>query len=453
MRGRSVLGLAALLCGIALCGALWFFGRAFAEARLQTMLSAAMRQPVALTLQSVGLQQSQLTNIRIGTEPALVIPALTLAYDPSELRHGRLRQLALDNLSLTIRQTPQGWQLDGMPPPSASRPAAPLALPMESAAVQSLPIAAAAMTKSQLNMTASQWQLTLPFALQWQQAAPATLTLTSDAPLLEIKAGPVTSAAAQLRLKHHPAQSVWQGDWQLRDVTLPALPIAVPLLQASGTAVLNAKTLSVNGTVGNADQGWLGNFKLRLPLLGGAAQLQIDKASLPLLGGRVALDKTSLTLDGSQPLTVAPKLDKLPLADLIHTLTSLAAKGEGTISGTVPVSYLPNGTLRFGAGQLQADAPGVLQLPPEAIPGDNPQIALLRDLLQDLHYEKLVLGLTGLPDGKLEVQLLIEGRNPAVQQGKPVKFNIKLNGAVLDLLTQNLQLLLNPQQFLTKDKP
>ncbi|MBP7252321.1 MAG: YdbH domain-containing protein [Alphaproteobacteria bacterium] len=453
MRRRTAFGLVVLLLGVAGTSVGWFFGQTYAEQRLQIMLSAAIGQPVSLTLRSIGLSQSQLANIRIGNEPAMTIPTLALDYTPSELLHGRLRQLALDNLQLTLRQTVQGWQFDGFPPASPSATAAPFALPMTPDAVQALPLAATTIGMSQITITAPQWQLTLPFSLHWQQATPATLTLASDAPTLQTKAGMLTSTTAQLQFKHNPGLTNWQGGWQLRDIALPALPIATPLLQATGTTILQANALSVTGNIGSADHAWQGSFNLRLPLPSGAPQLQIEKASMPLFGGFVALGKTGLIIDGTHPLTFAPQLQKLPLADLLRTLTGLGAKGEGTISGTVPVTYLTNGTLRFGAGQLQADKPGVLQLPPEAIPGDNPQMTLLRELLQDLHYTKLLLGLTGLPDGKLEVQLSLEGNNPAVQQGKMVKFNIKLNGAVLDLLTQNLQLLTNPQQFLTKDKP
>lgn len=457
MRRRALFGLTALLgIGVGL-GAATLYGPGWAEARLQAILSATTGQPVSLTLHRLGLRQSQLADIRIGTEPNLTIPALTLDYAPEELLHGRLRQLALDNLQLTLRQTAQGWQLDGLAaaPAVSAAPATtpPLALPMSDAAVQALPLAAAAIGKSQLTLVAAQWGLTLPFALRWQQNAPASLSITSAAPELQTKAGKLASNAAQLQLTHDAAQTRWHGGWQLQDIALPPLPIATPLLQADGSTILQADSLSVTGAIRSADRAWQGTFRFRLALPSGAPQLTIEQASLPLLGGRVTLDKTSLIIDGKHPLAVTPQLSKLPLAELLRTLTGLAAKGEGTISGSVPVTLLPNGTLRLGEGQLIADAPGILQLPPEAIPGDNPQIALLRDLLLDLHYQSLLLGLTGTPDGRLTVQLAIAGNNPAVQQGKPVKFNIKLNGAVLDFLTQNLQLLTNPQQFLTRDKP
>lgn len=456
MRPRAYLG-CAVLATVGVClGAAWFYGRNFAETRLQAMVGAATGQPVALALRHLGLRQSQLADIRIGSNPALTIPALTLDYEPSELLQGRLRQLALDNLQITLRQTPQGWQLDGLPAAAAAAAtptATPIALPMTDAAVQALPLAAASVSHSQLTVTAAQWSLTLPFTLRWQQAAPAALTLASDAPALQTKAGKLTSDTAQLQLQHDPAQKSWRGGWQLRNIALPPLPIATPLLLADGTATVQGDRLSLTGNIRSTDRAWQGSFKFQLPMPGGAPQLTIEKASLPMFGGRIALDKTSLIIDGSHPLALTPKLINLPLAELIRTLTGLAAKGEGTISGSIPLTAMPDGTVRFGTGLLQADAPGILQLPPEAIPGDNPQIALLRDLLQDLHYQTLSLGLSSQEDGKLAVQLSIAGNNPAVQQGKPVKFNIKLNGAVLDLLTQNLQLLTNPQQFLTKDKP
>ena len=78
MRRRTAFGLVVLLLGVAGTSVGWFFGQTYAEQRLQIMLSAAIGQPVSLTLRSIGLSQSQLANIRIGNEPAMTIPTLAL---------------------------------------------------------------------------------------------------------------------------------------------------------------------------------------------------------------------------------------------------------------------------------------------------------------------------------------------------------------------------------------
>ena len=132
----------------------------------------------------------------------------------------------------------------------------------------------------------------------------------------------------------------------------------------------------------------------------------------------------------------------------MQTLTGSKATATGGVSGTVPLTIGRDGSFRIGNSALTADGPGVIALSPEAIPGDNPQVALVRDVLKNLHYTVLSLGLDSTPGGKLTAVLVVEGKNPDVEKGRTIKLQVHLSGDLLELLSQNLKLMTDPKTFL-----
>ena len=88
---------------------------------------------------------------------------------------------------------------------------------------------------------------------------------------------------------------------------------------------------------------------------------------------------------------------------------------------------------------------------PETIPANNDQVNLVKDIMQDLHFE--VLNLTAIPDenGELTINLSVQGKNPKVYDGHPVKLNINLTGNLLEFIEQNMMIFTKPEQFLKKE--
>ncbi len=69
----------------------------------------------------------------------------------------------------------------------------------------------------------------------------------------------------------------------------------------------------------------------------------------------------------------------------------------------------------------------------------NPGMKLVTDALEDFHYDLLDGSVDYTTSGTLQLGLRLHGQNPAIEQGRPINFNINLQEDVPSLLA-SLQL-------------
>jgi hypothetical protein len=451
--GRWGIGGTALLSVLALAGFMlpW---QEWAVARAQTMLTAALHQPVQFRLAAWGLTSSVLEAVQIGAmaepsgAPPLTLRRVVLHYTPRDIWAGKFSNVQLDGLSLTATATASGWVVSGLPslPPAhddaAHNNAAPAAagIPFTAAAVAALPLPPLTITASTLQLQGPNWQGTVPFTLAWQPPPRARLTLDMTQPQLRSAAGSAAAATAHIMLQHVPAQQAWQGEWRLTNVGITLPSQTLPPLTGQGTLLVDAKTFTGRGVLQDTSKAWRLQGGLTRSHTG-AAEIALQQLTLPWLGGRVAVQPLTLRWPLTKPQRVTLTLQRVALGPMLQQLAGEAARAEGSVSGTLHLTYPPQGALRLDDAALQADAPGTIALPPTVLPGEQTHIALVRDILQDLHYELLTLSVLPTADHTLAARLALSGYNPAVKNGKPVKLNITLSGDVLPLLQNNLMLL------------
>ena len=450
MRLRRKIGLLLLGAG-ALGGALlvalpW---REMAAERLQMMLGQALGQKVQLSLSSLGLRGSVLEHVQIGAEPPLVLAKVTLDYDPQALWDGRLHKLALSGMALELRDSAEGWMLMGLHrADNNARQGAAKPLPyFTQAELAAVPLREGVLTDSSLSVVAPSWQAALPLTLHWRQQPAPRLDYEGQDLRVSLALATAVAQQASARLTHDAAKAEWDGAWQMKDVTVQGFGGMLPVMQGSGTLKANARALTVAGTLRGPDEGWQGRFTYHQPLTAGAGRLTVAQAQMPWQGGRIIVRDAVAPLDGRGVMRATVEIRQVALDEVLRDATGKRASGKGTVSGVLPVQRLADGTLIVEGGHLAADAPGSIAVTPDLIPGDNPQIALLRDLLQDLRYQVLSLGFDSGADHKLTIKLSLEGHNPAVQNGKPVKLNINLSGDVLDVLQHNLTAFTDPRKL------
>jgi hypothetical protein len=80
---------------------------------------------------------------------------------------------------------------------------------------------------------------------------------------------------------------------------------------------------------------------------------------------------------------------------------------------------------------LSAEPPGgvVRYAPASAAPGSlglGGDVDVLAGALEDFHYDRLRLTLSGALDGDVTVGLEIDGKNPRYESGRPVELNVKV---------------------------
>ncbi|HHX35143.1 MAG TPA: hypothetical protein GX719_07730 [Gammaproteobacteria bacterium] len=153
-----------------------------------------------------------------------------------------------------------------------------------------------------------------------------------------------------------------------------------------------------------------------------------------LLNGRIWLAAQQLDLSRKQKLLL--QLEGLELQELFRVYPAEGLAGSGIIDGQLPL-YIEHDTIYIEAGQLQAREPGVLQFQSEKIQAlgqSNPAMRIVADALDDFHFNLLSSGLSYDQSGKLMLNVILEGRNPDVEKGRPIHLNINLEEDIPALL-------------------
>ena len=248
-------------------------------------------------------------------------------------------------------------------------------------------------------------------------------------------------------------QKKWTGTWAVGAITLSGVPVEIPSLSAKGTLTREGGNIGFEGDVASADKQFRGAFSFGYDGVDTSRTVFLLKSlGLPWNGGRVSMEKVSVPLYSDAPIRFLLHLKKVSLSTLMAGATGNKATATGSISGAVPVTVRRNGEFSLHAGKFKADGGGTLTLSPELLPGDNPQMQMMRDVLKDFQYVVFDMALQNADSKQLSMLLSLRGHNPEVYNGRQINLNVHLTGDVIELLTQSVMMYQNPQQLL-EQKP
>lgn len=169
-------------------------------------------------------------------------------------------------------------------------------------------------------------------------------------------------------------------------------------------------------------------------------RLELSESRLAMSGGAVRLDPVTLELDAPVH-NLRLSVEKISVDQLFASLGVAGLTGEGTLSGTVPVSIFPGG-IAIPAAELKADAPGALRYDrnqaPLALQSAGDSVAMALQALSDFHYKDLILTLSRNLTGDVNLGLHISGSNPSFYDGYPVEFNLSVEGRLDQALREGL---------------
>ncbi|MCK5555372.1 MAG: YdbH domain-containing protein, partial [Alphaproteobacteria bacterium] len=236
----------------------------------------------------------------------------------------------------------------------------------------------------------------------------------------------------------------WRGKWRLNDIQVKSKEYALPALEGKGTLQTLADAFSLSGEFKSKDNTHRTIFKFYMP----SNKLKLLYATLPWKGGTLTVKNVLIPLKSKQPVKTVLHVQQVSIGALMQILTGERVSATGSISGDLPLVIGRDGTVSFGKGKLQADSPGTITMPADAIPGDNAQIALTRDILKNFHYGTLSISINSDADGKVPILIALEGNNPDMYNGRQVKINVRLGGDVIDFIKQNVMILTYPKSML-----
>ncbi|KFX67671.1 hypothetical protein TMS3_0120865 [Pseudomonas taeanensis MS-3] len=170
-------------------------------------------------------------------------------------------------------------------------------------------------------------------------------------------------------------------------------------------------------------------------------QLYLQQAQAALMGGTAQLPSERWDLR-QDSLLFPLELRGLKLDRLFTLYPTEGLAGAGTLDGRLPLR-IGNDGIEIEQGQLAARPPGGrLQFESErirALGQSNPAMQLVTQSLEDFHFTTLNSQVNYDQQGTLSLAMRLEGQNPAIEQGRPIHFNINLQEDIPSLLA-SLQL-------------
>lgn len=181
-------------------------------------------------------------------------------------------------------------------------------------------------------------------------------------------------------------------------------------------------------------------------------RLAISTLSLQSKDGEVTTQNVNIDLFRPSETALTLDIKNVPLDFIMRLLTGNRAKATGNVSGKFPLVLHKDRSITVGNATMSTLGAGTLIVAPDAIPGDNEQVTLIRSALSNFHYQEFALQADSTKDKKLSILLQLRGNNPDVYNGREIKLNVRLQGDLIETFMQSVSTMTDPMKFLEQKK-
>ncbi|MFO1241767.1 MAG: YdbH domain-containing protein [Rickettsiales bacterium] len=392
----------------------------------------------SLHVDSLSSSHAEASGIELGISPGLKIGKIGADYTLSELRKAYIRQLALDGVSAEIYNDIGLWKISGLENAAFSEKSEGGFNLFDAISVQSSLPAAIHLTHSNIRIRHPLFETSIPVEGAYTSEPSPALTLTI--PSLALALSAYTLSAENISFKTLLKENSWEGTLDTPNVQIGGFPQDIPALKLSSHFVASAEKTTYNATLKDKAQAYAATFSVDLPYAASRqGVLTVKSLQFPYAGGVIRTSSVKIPLSGSKPVKLALTFENLSLDSLADMASDGKVKATGVISGTLPLTYYPDGKITLQEGAAQAKENGTIIVSPEAIPGgDRKELEIVRTALQNFHYTSLSLQVLSGAGNTSTIHLKVEGNNPNAFNGKPVKLNVNLSGDILPMIQQSL---------------
>jgi hypothetical protein len=171
---------------------------------------------------------------------------------------------------------------------------------------------------------------------------------------------------------------------------------------------------------------------VRFTLSGNASILHVDGLTAQLLGGSAAVGPFDYALPAGGASLVL-ELTGIDLQELL-ALEGDDVTGSGKLDGELPV-VIVNNTPSVAGGQVRATGPGTIRLSSGLTSAfTQPGMDIALKALEDFSFEVLESSVDYRDNGDLQLGLRIQGRNPEIEKGRPIHYNLNVSENIPVLL-------------------
>ncbi|MDE0808727.1 MAG: YdbH domain-containing protein [Alphaproteobacteria bacterium] len=164
--------------------------------------------------------------------------------------------------------------------------------------------------------------------------------------------------------------------------------------------------------------------------------IKIHHVSALFAGGNVSASDIDLSTDTATHIQI--DVSGVSATELSGLAKVKGLHAEGTLSGTLPFTWTPGVGLSVTDATLTADGPGKVRYlagpRDKALRESGEQVGLMLDALSDFRFKTLGLKFDGRPGDGYRIALALEGANPDLYDGYPVRFNLDLSGQLDDVI-------------------
>jgi len=266
----------------------------------------------------------------------------------------------------------------------------------------------------------------------------ANTGINADATAIIVKSDPYTINADELKADMQGNNGTWKGTVAIPKLDIKDLEQDIPTLTVNSEMKFDREKLNADTVINDKTKEY--SAEIISALLFNAPRsgnINIKHMQFPWGGGRIYADNVIISLAFDKPIKIGIHLENVELADTLGKVSD-KIKGDGKISGVLPVIYYPDGTITLDDGVAAANSGGIINVSPTLMPGDNAQVAIARTALENFHYTSLKISVSSDKNNKSSINLAIEGKNPDAFGDRPVKLNVNLAGDIIPLIQQSL---------------
>lgn len=422
----------------------------------------------ALTVNKVQQDRIDLSDIRLGKERPLSVSALSAQFDPRELVQGKLRDIHLQGVAMQAYVEEGEWMIGGLEPLmqpaeekeaglpdfSAIRDRLPQVITAQSVQLQAadgvMTVDVRGDVESQLQQG---WSNSFKGAVQlstltWSANAPLTAEINLlpsvkvdvSSPTMTVTAKPYSILLNGMTSEVTYKAAAWNIQTTVDSMVARELPYPLPPLKVKAVSTY-AEKKGLRSEIALQDV----SKTYRASLVVSAPPEEPDRGMVtvktmqfPWGGGTVRVKGAVIPFALNQPVKALVTFEQVDLASLLGIISGDKISGTGKLSGTLPITYYPDGRIVIDEGTAKASDLGLISIPPSLLPGENPQLELARTTLENFHYNLLNITVSSNEQNESEIHLTIEGKNPDVHGERPIKLNITLGGDILPLIRQSI---------------
>ncbi len=163
--------------------------------------------------------------------------------------------------------------------------------------------------------------------------------------------------------------------------------------------------------------------------------VKIDAAKWPLGSGQISLDPTIWRYTATQN-KVSLRVQDVSLGEFLKNVGGGKLKATGDVSGVFPV-VIEGVKVHVQDGKLSVKDGGLIQYTSpqtDAAGSANEYAGMAFEALKNFKYEELEASLNGPLDGAMSLRMKFGGSNPEVLYGTEFKFNVGIEGELLNIL-------------------